>query len=262
MAAAGESEFELNDNIMIRVHSDYEALSLSAARLIVELANQAVSQHGSFSLALAGGNSPRRLYELLSATPYREGMPWESMHVFWGDERCVAVDDPRRNERMARQLLLDRVPLLPVQIHPISALLAAEQAAAQYELELRSFFDGHTPGLDLILLGMGEDGHTASLFPHSPVLREADRWVTAVHLNDSQPDRVTLTAPFINLAGRVVLFVSGAEKAPALQKVLEGPYRPDDYPAQLIHPLIPPIWLIDKAASQKLTTQSDIELPD
>lgn len=246
----------------VQVYSDYGALSHAAARLIAAQANQLVAQRGSFSLALAGGHTPARLYELLASAPYRDQIPWDSVHIFWGDERCVPADDPASNQGMARRLLLDRVPLPLEQIYPIPGELPARQAADQYEKLLKDFFTRRATGFDLILLGLGADGHTASLFPRTAALHETQRWVTAVHLNDSQPDRVSLTAPFINLAAQVVFIVSGAGKAQALHMVLEGLYQPEVYPAQLIRPIQPPIWLVDQAAGQKLTGQSIIEQSD
>jgi 6-phosphogluconolactonase len=241
---------------MIRIYNDLKTLSLAAAEMFVDLGSQAIASRGRFSVALSGGNTPRRLYEILAASPIREQIRWESIHVLWGDERCVPADDPRSNFRMARKTLLDHVPVPANQIHPIQGELSPVLAAAQYETELRSFFGDQPPILDLILLGLGENGHTASLFPHSPVLDEKERWMGEVFLAEQSMYRVTMTASFINRSKEVIFLVSGTEKAIALQSVLEGAYQPHELPAQLIHPNdAHPIWLVDKAASHKLAVE-------
>jgi 6-phosphogluconolactonase len=164
---------------------------------------------------------------------------------------------------MASETLLDHVPLPVENIHPIQGDLVPAQAAAQYESVLRTFFRDHAPLLDLILLGIGNNAHVASLFPHTPVLDEKKRWVAEVYVAEQDMYRVTLTPLLINLAGQIIFLVYGAEKSSALQRVLEGPYHPQEYPAQLIQPLgTYPIWLVDKAAGHKLTIPSDTESAD
>jgi len=242
---------------MIRVFNDYEALSLAAAELFVNLADQAIKSNGRFSVALSGGHTPHRLYEILSTNPFLEKIHWEDVHVFMGDERCVPLDDSRSNFLMARRTLLDRVPIPEYQIHPILGNLPASMAAILYETELRNFFGVLQPSLDLILLGLGDNAHTASLFPHTTVLGENERWVREVYLAEQSMYRVTLTAPIINQARDVIFLVSGAEKASALQSVLEGAHLPHEYPAQLIQPNgAHPIWMVDKAAAHKLTNET------
>jgi 6-phosphogluconolactonase len=237
----------------IRIFPDLEAVSLAAAEMFAALAEQAVSSNGRFALALSGGRTPLRLYEILANAPFHDRIRWSSVHVFWGDERCVPASDLRNNAAKARRVLLDHVPVPSQQVHAIQSDLPSVQAAAQYEEELRNFFDGRPPVLDLILLGFGDNGHTASLFPHTPALRESKRWVSDVYLADQEMYRVTLTAPLINQANQVVFLVSGADKATALHNALEGPYQPEVYPAQLIQPKTSsPVWLLDKAAAQKL----------
>jgi 6-phosphogluconolactonase len=238
---------------MIRIYMNLEEISQAAARLFVGLANQAISSRGRFSVALSGGLTPRRLYQLLANPPFREMVHWEAVHVFWGDERCVSATDSLSNALMARQALLDHVPLPADHIHTVKGDLPPAQAAAEYESELRAYFGDHPPVLDLILLGMGDNAHTASLFPNTPVLSEKKRWVADVYVAEQDMYRVTLTPPLINQAREVIFIVSGAEKAHALQAVLEGAYQPHRYPAQLIHPNRGhPLWLVDKAASHKL----------
>jgi 6-phosphogluconolactonase len=247
---------------MIRIFDNLELLSQSAAQIFADLADQAIQSRGRFSVALSGGKTPRRLYELLAGSPTREKIPWQAVHVFWGDERCVPLDDPRSDFRMAREALLEKVPLPAENIHAIQVNLPPAQAAAQYETELRKFFGKQPPVFDLILLGMGENAHTASLFPHTPVLNETKRWVSEVYVTEQAMYRVTFTAPLINQAEQVIFLVSGADKAPALQNVLEGAYQPQEFPAQLIHPNgAHPLWLVDQAASRRLAMPVEEDLP-
>lgn len=238
---------------MIRVYADYEKLSLAAADLIATEAVAAVRDHGRFSIALAGGNTPRRTYEILSAPPLCDRVPWESAHVFWGDERCVPTRDPRSNSLMARRALLDHVPVPASQIHPITCASAPKEAARQYEMLLRSFFAGHENGFDLVFLGLGEDGHTASLFHGSQALEDQDRCVASVYVPSQELHRVTITPPLINLARIVVFLVSGAAKAAILRDILEGSDSTPSLPARLIRPVNGKlIWLADREAASLL----------
>jgi len=237
---------------MIRVFSDLEGISQAAAEIFVDLAVQAIAMRGRFSVALSGGNTPRRLHEILAE---QTKINWQAIHIFWGDERCVPADDSRSNFRMARETLFSHVPLPAENIHTMRGDLSPADAASQYELDLRAFFGDAPPILDLVFLGLGDNAHTASLFPRTPVLAEKERWVSEVYVAELDMHRITLTAPLINQADQVVFLVSGADKAAALQKVLEGAPQPLQYPAQLIHPASGhPIWLVDKAAGQKLAT--------
>jgi 6-phosphogluconolactonase len=248
---------------MIRIFNDLEGISRAAASVFLGAAEEAIDAHGRFSVALAGGNTPRHMYEILAGPPFRDQIRWQAIHVFWGDERCVPADDPRSNFRMARENLLDRVALPSENIHPIHGDLPPKDAAKNYELELRAFFSGQIPTFDLILLGLGDNAHTASLFPNTSVLSETKRWVSEVYIEELQMYRITLTALQINTARQVVFLVSGSDKAVALQKVLEGTYQPQDYPAQLINPNgAHPIWLVDKAASHKLSVLPEQDVED
>ena len=240
---------------MIRIYPDFESLSTGAAELLAQLATASVEARGRFSMVLSGGNTPRRTYELLSQDPFRGRVPWEKAHVFWGDERCVPANDPRNNSRMARQVLLDCVPVPSGGIHPIECAQSPEDAALRYESLLRAFFADGPPRFDIVLLGLGENGHTASLFPFTPVLDERERWVSEVHAADQNISRITMTAPVINQARAVVFIVSSASKAQVLQEVLEGPGDPSRLPAQLIHPELyggDLYWLADKPAASLL----------
>jgi len=245
---------------MIRIFDNLEDISRAAAEIFVEAAREAAAARGFFSVALSGGNTPRRLHELLAFEPFCDQIPWRKVHIFWGDERCVLPDDPRSNYRMARETLLERVALPPENIHPMRGDLPPAQAAARYAAELQQFFDPASPIFDLILLGLGDNAHTASLFPHTPVLAESTRWVADVTIPELGMSRITLTAPLINQARQVVFLVSGAAKAHALRMVLEGAYQPLEYPAQLIHPSGARLrWLVDKAAGSQLTVSQDLE---
>ena len=234
---------------MIRVCDDLESLSQAAADLFTAAAQWAVTEQGRFSVALSGGSTPRRCYELLAQPPFRDRIPWSKVHVFWGDERCVPANDPRSNARMAREALLDHVPLSAGQIHPISCVADPNAAALNYQQMLTEFFAAGSPRFDLVFLGLGDDGHTASLFPGTAALQETERWVTAVRKPGEDISRLTLTAPLLNRAGLVVFLVAGAGKTNILHQVLQGSTREKRFPAQLIAPQNGElIWLVDRAA--------------
>ena len=242
---------------MIWLYDDYEALSNAAAGIFVQQARQAAQTKGSFSVALAGGHTPQRTYQLLARPPYSDRIPWGQAHIFWGDERCVPLSDPRSNARLARQALLDRVPVPRAQIHPILCTGAPQIAAEQYESLLQAFFGDQPPCFDLIFLGLGQNGHTASLFPGTSALKEREHWVTAVHTGEQEIDRVTLTAPIINRAAVVAFLVSGSSKAGVLKEVLEGREDSERLPAQLIQPADGELhWLLDREAASLLTRKA------
>jgi 6-phosphogluconolactonase len=262
MGVSGCSLYSLTnqnqEDEMISVYSDLEALSQAAAELFMVQSRQASMICGRFCVALSGGETPRRMYEILASSPYRERVHWGEVHVFWSDERCVPENDSRSNARMARQTLLEYVPIPPDHIHPIRCDQTPHEAAIQYEQELKDFFSTQNPNFHLILLGLGANGHIASLFPHTPVLNEQVKWVSDVYVKELGMHRITFTAPYINQASQVVFLVSGADKAQVLETVLEGPYQPRKLPAQLIRPYgKPPIWLVDKAAGHKLTMSDE-----
>jgi 6-phosphogluconolactonase len=238
---------------MIEVYPDPESLSRAAAALLVKQANLAVAARGRFSVALSGGATPRRTYELLAAPPLADQAPWDRVHVFWGDERCVPLNDLRSNARLAQEAWLDRVPIPADQIYPMDCASDPAAAARQYEAQLREFFAGQPPVLDLVLLGLGLDGHTASLFPGTAVLKEGEHWAGEVYRAEPDPCRVTLTAPLINQAAVVAFLVAGGAKAGVLREVLNGPRDPERLPAQLIQPHPGKLlWLTDLAAAGSL----------
>lgn len=234
----------------VRVWADARDLSERAAAATVETIAAAVEHHRRFLLVLSGGNTPRALYRLL-ASKYRDQVPWSQVHVFWGDERFVPPDDPASNYRMARESLLDRVPLPALNIHPMPTQPSSPDTAARdYERTLRAEVGGQIPLFDLVLLGLGEDGHTASLFPRSPALNETTRWVVAVTAPVEPYTRLTLTLPVIASAARIFVLVSGAGKATALEHVLSPAADPDTYPAARLRTVGRKVtWWVDRNAS-------------
>lgn len=240
-------------NVQVRRFGDKEELSRAAAELFAKSAHRAVAEQGRFSALLSGGETPRRAYELLAREPLCSRIPWQGVHLFWGDERCVPATDRASNFRMARNAFLDRVPLPGAQIHPIVCDGEAEEAASRYETLLRNHFRSGDARFDLVLLGLGEDGHTASLFPGSPLLDERERWVMPSPGGHEGIMRLTLTLPALNRARLVLVLVAGAGKADVLRRVLEEPPPPRPLPAQLIAPTRGEVvWLVDRQAAALL----------
>jgi 6-phosphogluconolactonase len=234
----------------VTVYKDSASFVDGSAAFIAELAAQAVAGRGRFTIALSGGGTPRPIYARLAAADHASRIEWPKVHVFFGDERCVPLDDPRSNYRMAHEALLAHVPLPPGNIHRMRGEDEPGQAALAYQQELQQVFRTSSfPAFDLICLGMGVDGHAASLFPGAAALREKERWVVPQYAMVTPAWRLTLTAPAINAARHVAFLVQGAEKAGTLRRVLEGPYQPDVLPAQLIQPVSGQLhWLADAAA--------------
>jgi 6-phosphogluconolactonase len=246
-------------NAEVRILPDGAAIAQRCAQKFIEIAADAVKEKSSCNVALAGGSTPKTLYGLLASDPaLRSQLPWDKMHLFFGDERHAGPDDPQSNFRMAKETLITKSPLKPEQVTRIKGeYLEAEDAAKEYERDIRAHFkitDGQFPRFDLVLLGMGNEGHTLSLFPGTKALHENRR--VAVHnwVGKLLMDRITLTAPAVNNAANVIFMVTGADKAPALTAVLERFYEPDQLPAQLIQPVNGTLlWLVDTAAGSMLT---------
>ena len=238
---------------MIETFPTPETLADAVAQHIVARAAAAIAATGRFTLALSGGSTPRAAYSRLATGDWQLATgDWRLVHILWGDERCVPPDDLRSNYRMAKEALLDRVPIPADQIHRIRGEEDPEKAAAEYERELRALLGSE--GLDLVLLGLGEDGHTASLFPGQAAVHETTRWVVAVPAPDGTMWRVTLTPAVLNAARNVTFVVSGAGKAQRLEQVLQGPFTPDILPAQSIRPTQGQLtWMVDEAAAGKTT---------
>jgi 6-phosphogluconolactonase len=233
--------------VMTTVLPDPEAVARAAADWLLESVRAAGDRPSA--VCLAGGSTPQRLYELLPAPPYRDAFPWQRVHWFWGDERFVPPEDERSNYRMVRRALLDRAAVPAANIHPIPTTGAPRQAAAAYERELRRFYAADTldparPLFDATLLGLGEDGHTASLFPWTAALEERARWVVAVEGVKPEP-RITLTYPALESSGAAALLVTGAGKRDIVRRVRAGA----DLPAARLRPVGRLRWFLDRAAA-------------
>lgn len=267
------------DNLL--VFNDLNALALEAAARFTSIGAAAIQRSDRFTVALSGGSTPRAMYEVL-ARDYQD-FAWDKVEFFWGDERCVPPEHVDSNFGSAQRSLLSKVKVLDQKVHRLRGEDDPHQAAFAYEYELRKVFSAQLeaeagsaptdtalpdhaakiitsggislfPAFDLILLGMGADGHTASLFPGTAGLHEARRWVIANHVEQLHVDRLTLTLPVINHAQNVIFLIAGLDKAPALQSVLQGSPEPDRYPAQLVKPRTSGVnWLIDRTAASLLT---------
>lgn len=239
---------------MVRVFNNLEELNKSAAQLFVRAAADAIAKKGYFTVALTGGSSPVGLYRLLASPLYKEQVLWEQVYVFWGDERWVPLTDERSNARMAFETLLNHVPVKEDRVHP---MWADGVSAAGYAVVYEQLLQRHlgTEGeFDLVLLGMGADGHTASWFPGTAVLHERTKWVDAYYLAPQEMQRITLTVPTVNRAKQIAVIAYGPDKADALFQVLEGKENIEKYPAQLIDKKEHDItWLVDDAAARLLS---------
>ena len=231
-----------------------EQLARAAAERFVDYAHEAISDHGLFTVALAGGNTPRRVYELLATEDFKSRIRWPSVHLFFCDERCVPPDDPASNYRMICAAMISKIPIPSSNVHRIIGEGDADANAQSYERELKSFFAGLSwPRFDLVLLGMGEDGHTASLFPGSEALNEMTRWVIKTRMEQLKQDRITLTIPVFNHAAHAMFLVTGIDKAKRLAQVLQDRTGPPRLPAQAIQPIEGSLeWLVDRAAASLL----------
>jgi len=248
----------------ITVYSDPESWVAGVADYITALATRAIAERGRFTFAFSGGNTPRPVYERVASVGYIDRIDWSRVQVFFGDERCVPPEDPQSNYHMARTALGDRVPIPAANIHRMHGEDPPEQAAEEYAEELERTFGGDAKkggappnGFDLVLLGMGDNGHTASLFPGLAAVTESVRWVMAQYVEVVGMWRVTLTPVILNAARNVAFLVKGADKAEMLQKVLEGPYQPVVLPSQIIKPTNGELrWLVDAAAAARLRSVS------
>lgn len=242
---------------VVHVFPDAEEMSRRAAEAVARSLRAAAERAGRCSLLLSGGTTPRRLYALL-ATEWRDQVPWARVEVFWGDERLVPSGDPRSNYRMAREALLDHVPCPAANIHPVRTGFAdPADAARSYETTLRGFFREAWPRFDLALLGLGADGHTASIFPGSPALDEPARWVMAVTAPAAPPARLTLTVPALARSAETYFLVTGSSKADALRQVFSGRADPRAYPAAAIRPDSGrTTWWVDREAAAGMSTSA------
>jgi 6-phosphogluconolactonase len=237
--------------VSVNIYDSPEELAQAAASEFASRAADAIEERGRFAVVLAGGSTPKATYQIL-ARDYADRIDWGNVHVFFGDERSVPPDHEDSNYRMAREALLDHVPVGSV--HRMQGELPPDEAAEAYEQDLRNFFGTEElPRFDLILLGTGGDGHTASLFPETSALEVHDRWVVANPVLKLETTRITLTFPVINAARAVYFLVAGEGKAGPVAEILEGSPDPREYPASLIQPQGGPTWMLDEAAASGIS---------
>ena len=242
----------------IEIYPDVAGIAQKAAAIYVNAAQQAVRERGAFRVAMAGGSTPKSLHALLTAEPFRSQLPWDKMQIYFGDERHVPPDHPDSNFRMVSETFISKSPIKPEQVFSIKAELQdTERAAQDYEQVLRTQFTpkpGELPRFDLMLLGMGNEGHTLSLFPGTTALRDNGRLVVRTWVGKLYTERITCTAPVANNSAAVLFMIAGADKAPALKAVLEGPREPEQLPSQLIKPANGKLFfLVDSAAGGMLS---------
>jgi 6-phosphogluconolactonase len=236
------------------IYADAAELARESARRFAELAEAFTTDAGRGAVALSGGSTPKAMFQVLADKPFSGSLPWRSINFFWGDERCVPPDHSESNFRMANETLLSKVPVPRENIFRIPAEDEDhERAAASYSKTLQKFFADEWPHFDLVFLGMGADGHTASLFPGTTALSAGDHIAVANYVEKLQSWRITLTASAINRARNIIFLVAGADKAPALKEVIRGPRNPERYPSQLIEPSHGELlWMVDEAAASLL----------
>jgi 6-phosphogluconolactonase len=260
----------MEKSIEVIVKEDYEALSQAVAHDFLLRVKKAILEKGIFSCALSGGSTPKRFYEILGGSPYQTEISWDKIHFFFSDERCVPPDHAASNFKMIQEHFFSKIKIPSQNIHRMKGELEPEKAALDYEMEMRKIFSAASgfPVMDLMLLGMGEDGHTASLFPHTAALHEKKRWVTAYYVEKLKMFRMTLTFPVINAAQAAAFLVSGSEKAEIVSQVLGGKKLSSEissaasgfsfeveqnFPAQMVSPVSGElIWFLDAAAAKFL----------
>lgn len=248
-------------SVTYQVYSTPAKVAEAAAELFASAVAGAANARGIARVAISGGTTPKAMFVLLASEPFASKVPWDKLDLYWVDERCVPPDDAESNYRMTREALLSKVPLPVERIHRMEGELEPEVAAARYEAAIRNGFKlegAQTPTFDLVLLGMGDDGHTASLFPHTEALNDMTHIVVANHVPQKDTWRVTLTWPVINQGREVAFLIEGEKKAQVLHEVFEGPYQPEVYPSQIIRPASGKLTLLlDKAAAAKLPAPAD-----
>jgi 6-phosphogluconolactonase len=257
----------------LKISKDIEELSLTVGEWMVDYIQKTLLLQERFTIVLSGGSTPKKLHLLLASDQFRNRIDWQKLHVFWGDERYVPFADDRNNAKMAFDTLLDHVPVPESQIHIMRTDIDAEESAKEYESILQEYFPGaasSTPqaasidstynsslithySFDLVLLGLGDNSHTLSLFPGEEVIHEKHHWVRSVFVKEINMQRITLTAPIVNLSKRIAFLVSGQDKADAVAHILSDNYDPDLYPAQVIIPMhVEVIWFLDEGAAMRI----------
>jgi 6-phosphogluconolactonase len=236
---------------MIHISKDADELNVEFANWLVQYIHEVLQQKNRFTIVLSGGNTPKKLYTLLATEAYKNKIDWQKLHFFWGDERYLPLEDERNNANMSLHTLLTHVPVNKEQIHIMETDIPVEVSVHEYEKILHQYFvkeDAET--FDLVLLGLGDNGHTLSLFPHEAVVFEKQKWVSSFWLAEQGMYRITLTAPVVNKASKIVFLVTGENKASMVQTILHGKYHPELYPAQLIQPEHGELhWFLDEAAA-------------
>jgi 6-phosphogluconolactonase len=237
----------------VQIYDKAALVYKAAADHILLLSEKAITEKGRFTIALSGGNTPRKLYELLSQAPYVKKINWNNTFVFWSDERCVPVYDEENNSHMASVALLNNVPIPKENIFPVPVNFEPAKAAARYEQMIKTFFKTPVPQFDLVLLGIGDDGHTASLFPGHEILEEKKALVKDVFLDSKKMYRVSFTIPLINQSRQILFLVTGKEKSAIVGKIFANPYGKKILPAQLIKPIKGNLqWFLDKRSATSL----------
>lgn len=236
----------------INISKNIDELSKTVADWMVNYIQQTLKQQDRFTIALSGGNTPKKLHLLLASEVYKNKVDWSRMHIFWGDERYVPYDDDRNNAKMAFDTLLNKIPVPASQIHRIQTDISPAESGIAYEKILHQYFT-KDKSFDLVLLGIGDNSHTLSLFPGYEIIHEKEKWVASVFLKELDMGRITLTAPVVNNAAAIIFMVSGADKAEAIHHITGKEYNPDLYPAQVIKPVNGILYLfIDEAAAKGL----------
>lgn len=238
----------------LHISENIDQLSQDFAKWLVAYAAQTLEKQDRFTIALSGGSTPKKLHKLLASDAYRDQVDWSRWHFFMGDERFVPASDDRSNAKMCYETLLDHVPVKEDQIHFYQTEgISAEKSAEAYEALLKSYFENQPTGLDLIILGMGDDGHTLSLFPHQPIIHEMEKWVDSFWLEPQNMFRITMTHPVANHAASVAFLAAGPGKQKVLKEVLQGEFHPEQFPSQIIQPASGQLhWFVDEAAAALL----------
>lgn len=258
MAGAEVKAGAMSGKHNLEIYENAKELAWAAAMRFASLAEQSIQANGRFTVALSGGSTPKALFNILAEKPFVGSLPWSKIYLFWGDERCVPPDHADSNYRMTSEALLSKAPIPAENIFRVSGEDADHQrAAANYSATLQQFFNSESPQFDLVFLGMGADGHTASLFPGSAALQATEGIAVANFVEKFNSWRITLTASTINNAHQIVFLVAGEDKAVTLKDVLEGEYQPNTYPSQLIQPAGGELlWMLDEAAAAQLSEHS------
>ncbi|MBL7768967.1 MAG: 6-phosphogluconolactonase [Flavipsychrobacter sp.] len=240
--------------MQLHIFPNAEAVASEAAHFIVHRIREVLNRQDRFTICLSGGSTPKRLHQLLAEDPLKSQVDWSKIHVFWGDERYVPLEDERNNARMAYDTLLNRVNIPEEQIHIMRTDFdSPADSAAAYEKILHQYFDNQPHSFDLLILGMGDDAHTLSLFPHTEVIHENTRWCSSFFLPQQDMFRVTITRPIANLSSCILFLTTGQGKAKALANVLEGPRDIEEYPSQSVQSIAgATVWMVDEAAAAAL----------